>query len=136
MDINYQAILSCLGGIILFLFVIIRKKKDKAILNDCIETDAFLIGNELEHGSHGNEYYHPIIKFQLQDGEWVTVKYTEGYYPAKKLNDPKLRVQYSVLDYKKVIIKDYANQLNIILLTAGLFMVLYGLFLFYKINFA
>lgn len=136
MNIDSKIVSSFIGGVVLILFITARKRKEKKILDNCKEVDGWVIAQESKRGAHGNEYYHPVIKFQLEDGSWVEVTGNDGYYPKKFLDNQKVKVQYSVNDYKQIIIKGSDTTINIILLSVGLFMVVYSLFLFYKVNFA
>lgn len=134
MDIKNQAISSLLGGLLTLILVFILKKREKAILNDCTETEAFLIDNEIEYGQNSSLYY-PVVKFMLQNKEWVTAKYSEGYYPPKKIDHQKLTVLYSNSDYTKFIIKEYKSPLKTIFVIAGVCLIFYTLYLYYKIYF-
>lgn len=136
MNVDSKVASFLLGGIALVLFIIIRKRKEKKILDNCKEADGWVVDQELKIGAHGNEYYHPVIKFQLEDGNWVTIVNNDGYYPKRFSDSQKVKVQYSANDYKQIVIKGSDTGINYLILTIGLLMVLYSLFLFYKINFS
>jgi len=117
-----------LGGLFLIIFSSLRIQDARKILKNCRETEGVVIGQELEYGEDGKGYYYPQIKLDIADGTSITVKYPDGFYPAKFEINEKIKIKYSIDNPKKIIIEDIGNNLDLIIIAMGIFMIGYGLY--------
>jgi len=120
------------AGLFIIVFSLLRIRDARKILKNCREAEGVVVGQELKYGENGNGYYYPQIKFNLEDGTSVIVKYHDGFYPAKFKIDDKVQIRYSADNHENFSIKGIDSNLDLILLSVGVLMVGYGIYTFVK----
>ena len=68
-------------GVFLIIFSIIRYMRKKNLLKNGISAKGRVIDLNLEHSGQTNIYY-PIVRFKVEDGPWITEKYSDGTNPS------------------------------------------------------
>ncbi|OKS85522.1 DUF3592 domain-containing protein [Mucilaginibacter polytrichastri] len=132
-NVDSNILYSFLGGVFLIVFVLARKWNDNKMFSISVETNGLVIDEELEKGIEGNEYYYPVVKFKTTEGEWITSKSRDGYYPQKYAVKKEVKIQYSLEDHTQFKIKGADTIIHLIFLLCAAMLILYSVYAYLTI---
>jgi len=117
-----------LSGLIFIIFYIARYKKSKDYQKNGIRTQGTVVEVSLFYDSRQERYYYPIVKYALQDGTWVTEKYSDGSYPSLFKKGEQVELIYKQEDPSSYIIISKTKHVDKIFLIIGVLAILFFLY--------
>jgi hypothetical protein len=116
-------------GIFLIIFYFIRLRQKKHVLKNGIKTTGRVIDLSLEYSEQTRSYY-PIVRFSLNDGTWITEKYSVGTLPASFKRGEDVELIYNPNNPTSFFIINKSEHIDKVFLAIGISLILYSTYLF------
>lgn len=117
-------------GFFLIIFYFVRLRQKNEILKNGIKTKGKVIDLSLDYSGQTRSYY-PVVRFTLNDGTWMTEKYSVGTLPASFKTGEDVDLIYKLEDPTSFIITNKNSYIDKIFLIIGILLVFYSAYLFF-----
>lgn len=116
-------------GFFLIIFYFVRLRQKHNILQNGIKTTGKIIDLSLDYSGQTRSYY-PIVRFTLNDGTWITEKYSVGTLPASFKKGEDVDLIYNLDNPATFIITNKSKHIDKVFLVIGILLLLYSTYLF------
>lgn len=125
---EYKSLIAIVGGATVLLFYCVRRatrqnfrRQDKVVRGKVVDV---ILESHIQQG----RLYYPIVKFTLENGEYLRARYSDGTMPAAYKKGEEVTVYYQP-DQPGDFIIEGQQRMDVLVLLIGLILLGVGLYL-------
>lgn len=125
---EYESLIAIIGGTIVLLFYCVRRAKRQNFRRQGKVVRGKVVDVVLESHIQRGRLYYPIVKFTLENGEYLRARYSDGTMPTAYKKGEEVTVYYQP-DQPEDFIIEGQQRMDVLVLLIGLILLGVGLYL-------